>query len=1153
MDGFALFKNTNSDSDSDKDVETKFNKIGRNKTPFRTNDRFNRDLGYNHSKQRNASVVNKSHNMPKAPASKAKSKNYKPRAGFYKPVNNLKQNPTDSNIKRNKPASLPSSEEKAGNENQENNDDNWVEEGLEDIDLAKVSKQQTNKNPLCQALKDTMDNALLKMESASRKAGVPINSCTQHKNQSDAKILQPKSGLKDAKKTLNFNQSESSDSKLFNLSATPASAESKILSSVHSNAEVKQFQPVEQKEEVQASPNLKPISEDYEEEKEVSAKPKPKVTKKRAATKASSNFVRINMNKKYQQHSRGVMKRPNKYKKIRNQMREDKKIHYNGAFGGFGKEGLDGAFISEYGIESRIVPVFSRNFTESYAKDEPLEVPSTDQEYSDILKDKFGYDSFFEGQLEAIKSILQGQSTMVVLSTGGGKSLIYQYCSLFMKGLVVVITPLISLMNDQLSKLPPCTSGACFNSQQNFHMKRSVIEALKNDQISVIYMSPEKLVVEDFSRYNQEVSMICIDEIHCSSEWSHNFRPSYLKLSDVILYRLNCNVILGLTATATKDTEKSLVKEYDIKKVIRSEDLSRMNLNLCITRDDEHDKMKNLVTLLKSEDYKQCTSVIIYCTYKYITEVVANYLTQNGIVSSPYHAGMDESKRQNTHNLFNKNRIRCIVCTIAFSMGIDKKDVNSVIHYDMPQSIESYVQEIGRAGRDGNLAKCHLIISDKNYYSLRALLLKSIVDLDVTFKFVSRLMKEIKNVAVDHNVDTYIGRSRVFHDDEADPSNLLLNEDTKEIVLKEPKYVFIPIKEFCEELDIEKEVAMTLFSYLENHYLEKDNEYFIKMSTNIHIILNLRFYKGTPEDLANGLHMENSNKKDVNQFSLFMEKFNEICNSRDGVYKCSVPILAMKLKVPPFEVPRIVYEMQNKELFTFDFEMDSFCIAAYRLKQDIPEISRILLARAKEIEQNSIRKLNSMYIAARKLSFKSIGYTNKVKNEQKKFKEGLANRTSNAFLNVELNLAPEMNNLINKYFMTDNFQEIEHELAGEYGVEAYLPLIRIDNDREKSALESDIRTLLHSNTPVGLEADYDQNKAGHFSCLDIVRILLGVSSKNISLTFFKNNPLWGKYKEHDYNDVMKYAREFYVNYHIEMSSRMQMNETKFQAKRVKMF
>lgn len=143
-------------------------------------------------------------------------------------------------------------------------------------------------------------------------------------------------------------------------------------------------------------------------------------------------------------------------------------------------------------------------------------------------------------------------------------------------------------------------------------MKKSVIEALKNDQISVIYMSPEKLVVEDFSRYNQEVSMICIDEIHCSSEWSHNFRPSYLKLSDVILYRLNCNVVLGLTATATKDTEKSLVKEYDIKKVIRSEDLSRMNLNLCITRDDEHDKMKNLVGLLKSEDYKQCTSVIIY-------------------------------------------------------------------------------------------------------------------------------------------------------------------------------------------------------------------------------------------------------------------------------------------------------------------------------------------------------------------------------------------------------------------------------------------------------------------------------------------------------------------------------------------------------------
>ena len=217
--------------------------------------------------------------------------------------------------------------------------------------------------------------------------------------------------------------------------------------------------------------------------------------------------------------------------------------------------------------------------------------------------------------------------------------------------------------------------------------------------------------------------------------------------------------------------------------------------------------------------------------------MVARYLTQNGIVSSAYHAGMDEGQRSNTQNQFNLNRIRCIVCTIAFSMGIDKKDVNSVIHYDMPQSIESYVQEIGRAGRDGNLAKCHLIISDMNYYALRQLLLKSIIDKDIAFKFVTKVMSEIKEVCIDHKTKMHFGRkNRNYFSDDATEGDYTINQETQEIIFNEPKYVYIPIEDFCNELDIEKEVAMTLFSYLENHYLETEGDYFIKMFSNIPIV-----------------------------------------------------------------------------------------------------------------------------------------------------------------------------------------------------------------------------------------------------------------------------------------------------------------------------
>ena len=236
------------------------------------------------------------------------------------------------------------------------------------------------------------------------------------------------------------------------------------------------------------------------------------------------------------------------------------------ANGGFGEEGLDGAYVSEYMKENKVIPIFSPKFTDDFVRSDPLDVPQSDEEYLKILKEKFGFDSFYDGQLEAIKSIIERQeSCLAILSTGGGKSLIYQYCSLFMKGLIVIITPLISLMTDQLQKLPKCISGWWFNSYQTLYHKRKVIDALSNNKISVIFLSPERLMVEDFKRYNQEVSMVCIDEIHCSSEWSHNFRPSYLKLEDVISNRLQWSIILGLTATATKDTEKSLISEFDIK------------------------------------------------------------------------------------------------------------------------------------------------------------------------------------------------------------------------------------------------------------------------------------------------------------------------------------------------------------------------------------------------------------------------------------------------------------------------------------------------------------------------------------------------------------------------------------------------------------
>jgi len=264
------------------------------------------------------------------------------------------------------------------------------------------------------------------------------------------------------------------------------------------------------------------------------------------------------------------------------------------------------------------------------------------------LQEKFGHSSFLEGQLEAIKTLLEKKdNTMVVLATGGGKSLIYQYVSQFVPGLVLVVTPLIALMTDQIQKLPEFIPGACINHNQGNKTKKDILNAVKEKKIKVLFISPERFFTEDFTKYERQISFVCVDEIHCASEWSHNFRPAYLKLHDMIRSKLCDPVILGLTATATKATQKSIARMFGIdsdRNIISCPDLSRLNLELSITRDQ--DKQKALLGLLKSETYRKMQSILIFVTHRRTADLLATHLTQNGIPSNSYHAGKMDQQRQ---------------------------------------------------------------------------------------------------------------------------------------------------------------------------------------------------------------------------------------------------------------------------------------------------------------------------------------------------------------------------------------------------------------------------------------------------------------------------------------------------------------------------
>ena len=331
-------------------------------------------------------------------------------------------------------------------------------------------------------------------------------------------------------------------------------------------------------------------------------------------------------------------------------------------------------------------------------------------------------------------------------------------------------------------------------------------------------------------------------------------------------------------------------------------------------------------------------------------------------------------------------------------------------------------------------------------------------------------------------------------------------------------YVFIPVEELCNSIDITKECALTLFSYLESYYLQKDGDYFIRLFNWTSMYMNLRFYVHSVKEVA--------------EENIFVKTALETCSIRDGVYKCSIPQVCNKMKIPPFEIPRILNELQTKEKLTYELDTEAFCLYAYKLKDNIPEITRVLYEQATKIEDNVIRKLNSIYIVARILSIKSVDYVIKVRAEQQKQAEGKANRIGQSLVDINTEHSNEMNKLINTYFLSTNFEKIEEELAGEQAVSEYIPIKSIDNSKEIKSITEDVNNLLNSSRIFETKKQAKTNLPDTYTWNEIVKILLGISSNSISLTLFKNNPFWGKYKEYNYKDVIKHVSEIWEKYQI---------------------
>ena len=328
-----------------------------------------------------------------------------------------------------------------------------------------------------------------------------------------------------------------------------------------------------------------------------------------------------------------------------------------------------------------------------------------------VLKKYYGFDILRRGQFEIINSILSGKDTFCLMPTGAGKSICYQIPAIIFQGITIVISPLISLMKDQVDNLIQVGIKATYiNSTQSMEKIKNILIEASVGEYKIIYISPERLESKIFIEMIKEldISQIAIDEAHCVSQWGHDFRKSYLEISSFYNILKKKPIISAFTATATHDVREDSIKLLGLNSpYLYKGDINRENLNIIVLK--EVDKLENIKDIIRDNEGE---SGIVYCASRKEVDNLHYYLKDLGFSVGKYHGGLKDEEKEKFQEDFLYEKLDVIIATSAFGMGIDKSNIKFIVHFTFPQNIESYYQEIGRGGRDGELCKCYLFYSE---------------------------------------------------------------------------------------------------------------------------------------------------------------------------------------------------------------------------------------------------------------------------------------------------------------------------------------------------------------------------------------------------------------------------------------------------------